>query len=398
MSNPWNASVPSLAIIGGGIFGLAAAVEAAQLKVEVSVFDRNPEVLQGATKMNNGVIHLGYHYPRSVETVLQSKRGYLKFQSRFPDCVVSTFSKYYCIASEGSLTSAKDYLNFCEENQLPYSIEFPPDPLINREKVELSIRVPEGVLDYRRLRDRLVSQLRTFQNVSLLKQHEVVGGSLSNDNRKELHFLYNGMLLCQEFDYVLNASYANTNFVSSIFGAELLDLQYELSEVPIISIPWHDDPIGVTVMDGPFCALNPFGFTNSYTITHVEESILKRSIGDFPSFDCQETPVNQCRLGSGRQMLGDCNQCEARPSSNFSEIIRKAMSFFPILADARHERSYFVMRCVLANRDLDDARPTLVRYMGFGVWSIFGGKIDTSLDAAEEFRIFLETHLHKGAL
>jgi D-amino-acid oxidase len=110
MSSSGKANVPSLAIIGGGVFGLTAAIEVAQLEIQISVFDRSPKVLQGATKLNNGVIHLGYHYPRSVETVLQSKKGTANFLSRFADCVRSTYNKYYCIASEGSFTSGKDYL------------------------------------------------------------------------------------------------------------------------------------------------------------------------------------------------------------------------------------------------------------------------------------------------
>ncbi|MBI4454609.1 MAG: FAD-dependent oxidoreductase [Acidobacteria bacterium] len=394
MSGLGDPDVPSLAIIGGGIFGLTAAIEAAQLQVEVSVFDRNAEIVQGATKMNTGVIHLGYHYPRSMETVLQSKRGQVKFQSRFSDCIMSTFDKYYCVASEGSLTGARNYLEFCEQNQLPFSVEFPPDPFLNKKKVELSIRVPEGVFDYRRLRERLLEQLRSFDNVSLLRRHEVVRASLSNHNRKALDFVCNATLMRREFDFVLNASYANTNFINSFFGAEPFDLQYELSEFIVISIPWHaDHPIGVTVMDGPFCSLNPFGFSNFYSIGHVDSTIRKRSIGHYPSFDCQESPGNRCRWESGRRVLGDCDLCDAKPATNYAELVGKSAIFFPILAQCRHERSYFVMRCVLANRDHDDARPTLVQYMGSGVWTVFGGKVDTSLDAAEEFRNSLKAQL-----
>lgn len=398
MSSTANTSVPSLAIIGGGIFGLTAAIEAAKLKVNISVFDRSSEILQGASKLNNGVVHMGYHYPRSLETVLQSKRGCERFQARFPDCVMSTFDKYYCIASEGSLTTAKEYLAFCEQAELPYRIEFPPDPFINRERVDLSIRVPEAMFDYRRVRNQLLEQLSACKKVTLLRQHIIIQASLSNQNRKRLRVSYNGEYVWQEFDFVLNASYANTNAILSMFGGELFDLQYELSEVPLISIPWRADPIGVTVMDGPFCALNPFGFSNCYTITHVELSIRERSIGDFAAFECQEAPLNDCRLESGTRILGDCNLCQARPSTNFHALVEKSQDFFPILARSHHERSYFVMRCVLAKRDFDDARPTLVHYMGSGVWTIFGGKVDTCLDAAENFRTSLEAHLFRGTL
>jgi hypothetical protein len=388
-------SMPSLAVIGGGIFGLTAALEAARLKMAVSVFERSANALQGASKINTGVVHLGYHYPRSMETVLQSQRGSAPFTERFSDCILSDFPKYYCVASEASLTSAEAYLAFCEQRHLPYRLEYPPDPFLDRERVRLSIRVSEGIFDYRALRARLLEELNRYRHVSLLTQHEVVGAAVLNhgDRRKRLQVLSNGSVTEQEFDCVLNASYANTNFVNSLFGAEPLNLQYEVSEFVVLSIPWQDGPLAVTVMDGPFCTINPFGFTGLYSLGHVETTIRKRSIGHTPSFDCQEAPLNLCRMESNRRLLGDCNLCHAKPSTIFPEMVRKSQVFFPILSQARHERSYFVMRCVLAHHEFDDARPTLVLNVGPGIWSILGGKLDTSLDAAQEFRASLEAHL-----
>ena len=44
----------------------------------------------------------------------------------------------------------------------------------------------------------------------------------------------------------------------------------------------------------------------------------------------------------------------------------------------------YTIRTVLTNRDHDDARPTLVNHEGGNVYSLFSGKIDTCVDAANE--------------
>ncbi len=44
----------------------------------------------------------------------------------------------------------------------------------------------------------------------------------------------------------------------------------------------------------------------------------------------------------------------------------------------------YTFRVVLSNRDHDDARPTLVNHEGDNVWSLFSGKIDTCVNAANE--------------
>ena len=44
----------------------------------------------------------------------------------------------------------------------------------------------------------------------------------------------------------------------------------------------------------------------------------------------------------------------------------------------------FTIRCVLPNRDFDDARPTLIEKQNDKVFSIFSGKITTAVDCSEE--------------
>jgi hypothetical protein len=57
-------------------------------------------------------LHLGLHYPRDLETAIQSRRGYESFLNKFSDGVNLTFSNYYAIAKEGSKVSTTEFKAF----------------------------------------------------------------------------------------------------------------------------------------------------------------------------------------------------------------------------------------------------------------------------------------------
>ena len=42
----------------------------------------------------------------------------------------------------------------------------------------------------------------------------------------------------------------------------------------------------------------------------------------------------------------------------------------------------YTVRTVLVDREHDDARPTIVKHEGDGVYTLFSGKVDTCVDAA----------------
>ena len=58
-------------------------------------------------------------------------------------------------------------------------------------------------------------------------------------------------------DAVVNCSYADINRLTSQLGYPVQERQFEYTVVPIIEAELP--PIGVTIMDGPFMTLFPFG-------------------------------------------------------------------------------------------------------------------------------------------
>src|SRR5437660_11754402 len=98
-----------VAVVGGGIFGITAAVEIARAGHHVDLFERAPDLLQGASGINQYRLHRGYHYPRSPETAIQSKNAESSFVEKYADAILANDSHYYAIARERSLLSADQY-------------------------------------------------------------------------------------------------------------------------------------------------------------------------------------------------------------------------------------------------------------------------------------------------
>ena len=70
-----------IGVIGGGIFGSEIALELAKNGFSVTLIEKNSNLLMGATSKSVLRLHLGLHYPRDLETAIQSKRGYLNFRN-----------------------------------------------------------------------------------------------------------------------------------------------------------------------------------------------------------------------------------------------------------------------------------------------------------------------------
>ena len=80
----------------------------------------------------------------------------------------------------------------------------------------------------------------------------------------------------QSFDAVVNCSYANINTLTTQLGYEVREGQYEYTVVPIISL--DIPPTSITIMDGPFMTLFPYGKTKKFLLYHVDYSVIKTEI------------------------------------------------------------------------------------------------------------------------
>ena len=352
-----------IAVIGCGVFGAVTALKLGQLGFDVTVFERHERPLSSASLNNQNRLHQGFHYPRDSETAQQCIDGFQRFIDEFPDCIRPSFPNAYFIASEGSRVSFADYLKFCDALKLPYApIENSQFPFaLNR--IEGGICCSETVYDSKLLADEILSR---FPKSSVKIQTSTEVTSARNVGQK-IELELNGINR-ESFDAVVNASYANINLISSKLGHSERDHRYEYTLVPIIEM--EAPPFGITVMDGPFWTVLPFGKSSKHLLYHVDHSVVEAYVG------------KQLKQSWLDQASSPFKEDDAR--HRYEQMVEIISSYVGDLPRTSLSGFLHGPRMVLANRDDTDARPSIVEPKQPNYLTVFSGKIDHSVWVADE--------------
>ena len=339
-----------IAIVGGGIFGITASIILAK-NHQVELFEKNNELLQSASGSNQYRIHRGYHYPRSPDTVNDIIESESSFKEIFSDAMLTDFEHYYCIAKENSLTSAKQFLDFCNKFQLEYT----PSQLqfMNKDSIEMCIRVKESVYDPEKLRQVCWKKLKD-QNVKIHLSNKV-----SDD-------------LFEKFDRVVICAYTGINQLLKQYPTQQNEYQFELCEKPVIKLPESFKNKSVVIMDGPFMCIDPLGNTGLHLLCNVVHEIHQTNIGKYPS-------INKKFVD-----LIDKGIVKNPSQTNFPKFIESTIDFIPEITKAKHVGSMFTYRAVPPRVEETDARPTIVKEINNKIVTVFSGKITTCVEAARK--------------
>ena len=84
-----------IAVVGGGMFGITAAVELARADYDVTLYEKQSDILRGASGSNHWRLHRGYHYPMSDETAAETHRTEPLFKSRYREAVIQDQTHYW---------------------------------------------------------------------------------------------------------------------------------------------------------------------------------------------------------------------------------------------------------------------------------------------------------------
>jgi len=347
-------------VIGAGLFGCCSAIELARAGYTVVLLDREQDIMQKASKVNHNRIHLGYHYLRSVETAEQSIEGLLSFLFNYGSAVENQFSNYYAIAKNGSKTSPEEFLSFCNKVGIGYDYEYPDEKFLYREELSASFKVPEPVFDYEILKKEVAKNLLS-SGVNLLLNHEVQG--IKKWPGGEFELVINGK--ASFFDVVVNATYSDFNEINRSIGVPLKPLLFEKVIIP--EFEFSHNPLGLTIMDGPFCSVMPKGKQmNRFLLYHVTYSVEEGILSELqPKFK------------------------ESNPEQE-DLIYQNAAYFMPFLSEVKKSTQYKTIRVV--HKNSDDARLTeLYVYEKFeNYFAILSGKISTCIQVALEIKHTLQ--------
>lgn len=316
-----------VAIIGGGFFGCATALEIKNKfkKSKIEIFDKKKDILFSASGKNQFRCHLGYHYPRSEETIRECQNSNISFKKYLKNSFIDTVN-YYAISKKNSKTDFNQYLKILEKNDLKY--EICSSKLLLPNTISGEIKVPEKIIDISIARKTLKESL--FKNDILLK--------LKNKVDLNSNFL-------RKYDLVVLCSYDENN--SNLKNLENIKKEkffYQLVVKNIVKLPQIYKKKSVVVLDGDFMCLDPYGKSDFTLLGSVKKSV-KLDKQDF-SLGLKE--YDKRYLNS--PFFKNINY------SNFKEIKKDFKSFFVNFDKVKYLKSFSIIRSTKKN--LKDARLT----------------------------------------
>lgn len=362
-------------VIGGGIFGCYAALYLAGKGARVALLEKEDRLFQKASLVNQARLHGGYHYPRSVATAALSDEHKERFTAEHKQFVNFSFEKYYAIDRFGSFTDPQQFERFCQFVNIPCE-RVREHPKFNFNRLEALYKTTEYSFDPVLLREHYRNRVETHPNIVVYKNTQIKKvNSDSNDWHLEVEsplITHHASLIASK---VINATYAATNAVNRLFGARDIDLTHEISEIAFITSGQFRD-MGLTVMDGPFGSIMPYGLSGLLSLSSVAYTHHKISYDNLPRFDCQE-PENDPRCQP--EAPGICTECPRRPTSNAYKMLQQMQQYFAESVHFEHLFSYFTIKSKLKTSYIDDGRPTEISMLCERprLYCLFAGKVNS---------------------
>lgn len=382
-------------IIGAGLYGLYAALGCGRRGQRVTVLEIEEAPFARATYINQARVHMGYHYPRSLSTAMKSAGYFRRFVEDYGFCIHDSFQQIYATSSHFSWTDAAEFRKFCENAGIP-CMDVPAEQYFRKGMCDGAFVTKEYTYDAHILRDYFLEEIRKLPNVTLcfgrgiqriVRKNDCYEITVKNRNEGE------GVEEQYSAPFVLNAAYAAVNQVlHCVEGVKIQDfaLKYELCEIILCQVDEAMKGIGLTVMDGPFFSIMPFGKTGYHSLTSVTFTPHKTCYDAVPQFSCVRASEKKEGGCSARQ-LGNCNGCAFRPESAWEYMSALARKYMRAEYGFSYEKSLFSMKPILKASEIDDSRPTVVKRLepaaadgrGPVFVSVLSGKINTVYDLDE---------------
>lgn len=360
-------------ILGAGLYGLYAALFCGKKGERVLVLEHDSAPFQRATYINQARVHNGYHYPRSYSTAIKSKNYFDRFNKDYGFCVHDQFRKIYATSKEYSWTNAEQFKKFSDAANIK-CIQIPNEEYFKSNMCDGVFETCEYTYDAHILKDYFIDELRTYSNVEFL--YNIRLKNIEEDKENYIVTLRSGDQYCT--GYLLNCTYASTNQIITMLGYEPFKIKYELCEIILCKVDKTLENVGITVMDGPFFSIMPFGKTGYHSLTSVTFTPHITSYDTLPTFDCQKNGETDC----SPEQLNNCNNCRCKPKSAWDYMSQLARKYLKDDIKFEYAGSLFSMKPILMASEIDDSRPTVIKVFNEQpkFVSVLSGKINTVYD------------------
>lgn len=341
----------------------------------VLVLECDERPFSRATYINQARVHMGYHYPRSLSTAIKSAGYFEHFVKSYPFCINESFQQIYAVSSEFSWTDAYEFEKFCRASGI-FCQRVHEERYFKPGMCGGAFLTKEYTYDAMKLRDYFLDQLNGYGNVTLeygvLIEEIGQNGSVYEVCRRGRK---------DDAPFLLNASYASVNQVGKLAGMEPFRIKYELCEIILVQVEESLKNLGLTVMDGPFFSIMPFGLTGLHSLTAVAFTPHKTCFEKLPRFRCQKRTQGEC----SPEHLMNCNTCLEKPQTAFPYMEKLAGKYIREEFGFSYHKSLYSMKPILLTSEIDDSRPTVIRKLKEkpAFVSVLSGKINTVFDLDE---------------
>lgn len=363
-------------IIGAGLYGLYSALYCGKKGEKVLVIECDSAPFMRATYINQARVHMGYHYPRSYSTAIKSAHYFKRFVDDYGFCIHQSFEQIYATSSHFSWTSAPEFRKFCNSAKIKCD-DISVDKYFKDNMCDGAFLTEEYTYDAQILKEYFLKEISKYENI-----HIEYSTKIENIIEKSSNF----EIICNNgkkyvTDFLLNATYASTNQITKMLGHDPFRIKYELCEIILCNVNEKFKNVGITVMDGPFFSIMPFGKTGYHSLTSVTFTPHMTSYEELPTFECQKFSKGYCSPSH----LGNCNNCQSKPDSAWAYMSQLARNYLRNEFSFEYSHSLFSMKPILKVSEIDDSRPTVIKKFSSSPTyvSVLSGKINTVYDLDE---------------
>jgi hypothetical protein len=222
------------------------------LGIEVTVYEKEHQILSFASGNNQFRLHLGFHYARNFRTRQQSRDGYFRFLERYGRLTRVVENNFYLVPRGDSIVDFSTYklimmssgLDFVETHK-PDQIEFSCGAILTAERILL-------IEDSREYFYSLMSDsLRLGEAATITMRDDKID--------------VNGT----DYDYCIDCTWGHLIPDKDFFFESTILLYYRKKD---IARPAR----AFTFVDGPLCSLYPTEVSDIYTLSSVPHTPIEQ--------------------------------------------------------------------------------------------------------------------------
>jgi hypothetical protein len=239
-------------VIGGGWYGCHLTSVLLKQGHKCTIVDKSNALFSGSSSKNQNRLHLGYHYPRSPETIIECKTGYSQFIEQYGDLAESIPNNCYFISDTDSHTTFDKFVTLFDDIELQPNSKFIL-PITNVGTHNIIVK------------ERFINPFKAkeyFQKLLTPYLHIL-------DNPQEQTKTIESLVSATQngpYDLILNCTYNHLAPIEYDYYEIFVSLIYKITEVNLFAC---------TIMDGPFFSIYPYKPEEQlYTVTSVKHGVV----------------------------------------------------------------------------------------------------------------------------